>query len=258
MTTTLMAVGALVCGSLAAYLGYIYIQERVAEERDRLQSQYDPVSVVVANASLARGDKLHSGNVAVREIPRTFIHDSAVRADEWDRVRGRQMTIDIGAGEAVLHSHLARRVGAFARSVPPGRRAVTIPVSRESSIGGLLSPGDSVDLLMTMSRPEGGSPVTFVLLEDVSVAATDGRVETPARRQREPARTITIVVTPEQAARITHARQAGELTVMLRSQDDRDGNGIEPISNEALVAHYLGHRPQDGASSVRIIVGRGH
>ena len=92
VTTMLMIGGALAAGGAAAYFARSYIASQVHTERQQLQAQYKLISVVVAKADLAPGAVLSSQTVALREVPKTFLHTEAVAAERWSDVAGRVLS----------------------------------------------------------------------------------------------------------------------------------------------------------------------
>lgn len=260
LTTVLMGLGALLCGGLAAYLAHEYIERTLDRERAALEAGYEPLDVLVAQDSLTAGDTLDAANVAVRDIPDRFAHASALRPDNWAMVEGSAVVEPVGAGESILLSHLAPDDGTF--EVPEGKRAITIPVDRESAIAGFLQPGDRIDLLVTMRSPDDGQDFTVPLLESVQVIATDGRTIAPqaesGQEAQQPARTITIGVHPKQVAKITQARRVGNLTVSLRNDGDWQASGVRPITENQLARQLLEDTNGTGdPGSVVVIVGGG-
>jgi pilus assembly protein CpaB len=223
LITTLMVAGALGAGSAAAYLANDYIDRTVQQRRDEIDSQYVATKVVVANADLRQGTFLSSTTVAIRDVPRAFLHADAVLAEDWNAIAGRVLSHAIRSGEPVLRSHLAQEVGAgFSSQLRQGMRALTFPVDEESSIAGMLAPGDRVDLFFTASS--NNESVTLPLLTNVPVVATGVRTTTNSAYldERRDARytTLTVSVTPEDAAKITHAQDSGKITITLRQPQD--------------------------------------
>lgn len=227
--TALMLTGALATGGAAAYLANGYIDKRVTQRRAELDSQYQPVRALVANADLQPGTFLSSDTVAIREVPKAFLHSEAVLADDFGAIAGRMLTHAIKSGETVLLSHLAQEAGAgFSSQLQAGMRALTFPVDDESSISGMLAPGDRIDLFFTTST--NSENLTMPLLYDVPVIATGIRTRTNASYldEKQPTnqyQTITVSVKPEEAAKITLAQDVGKITVTLRQP--QDGNPIQ-------------------------------
>jgi pilus assembly protein CpaB len=141
---------------------------------------------------------------------------------------------------------------ALAYQVPRGRRAVTVSITDVTGVGGLVRPGNFVDVFGTF---EYGRPVgveqgvvkytderteTRLMLQDVLVLAVgrEHRRERPApratagpqtteqreleqlREQRSANSTVTMLVEPKQAQELILAQQLGELTFVLRSNLD--------------------------------------
>jgi pilus assembly protein CpaB len=239
MITTLMVVGALGAASGAAYFADSYIEGTVSARRSQLDAQYQPVRVVVANADLRPGTFLSGQTVAVREVPRNFLHADAILADHWNTVAGRVLAQAVRSGEPVLQAHLARNASAgFSSQLAEGMRALTFPVDDEASISGMLSPGDRIDILFTTLV--SNETVTLPLLVDVPVIATGVRTTTNAAYLdgQHPSRqynTVTVSVTPENAARITLAQDAGKITVALRQPQDDLPTQIARVTKRTLL-----------------------
>lgn len=238
VTTALMIGGALVAGAGAAYFAKGYISNEVRSEREQLQAQYKLVSVVVAKSNLAPGAVLSARTVAVREVPKTFLHTEAIASDRWNDIAGRVLARAVRGGETILSSHLAQGPGAgFSAQLPEGMRALTFPVNEEASIAGMLAPGDSVDLLFTTTA--ANESVTVPLLFSVPVIATGLRTQSNENslpdKLQGPFHTITVSVTPADAAKITLAQEAGRITVALRQPKDDAPIRISRITKNTLL-----------------------
>lgn len=259
--TTLMVLGALSAGGAAAYLADGYIENTVNARRAELDARYEPVRVVVANSDLRPGVFLSNQTVAVREIPRNFLHSDAILASHWSEAAGRVLAHGMRSGEPVLEAHLARDVAAgFSSQLAPGMRALTFPVDDQASIAGMLSPGDRIDILFTATS--GNEAITMPLLLDVPVIATGVRTVANAAHldQKHPARqfnTITVSVTPDNAARITLAQDAGRINVALRQPRDDQPAQIPRITKRSLIDGDRLTKPAVIRPRVEIILGGG-
>jgi len=224
LTTVLMVSGALGAGSAAAYFANDYIDKSVQQRRAEIDSLYASTKVVVANADLRPGTLVSGDTVAVREVPKAFLHSDAVLADDWSSVAGRVLSHSLRSGEPVLASHLAQDVGAgFSSQLEPGMRALTFAVDDESSIAGMLAPGDHIDIFFTTTTSH--ESVTLPLLTNIPVIATGVRTLTntayvDSRRDAGQYHTVTVSVQPGDAAKITHAQDAGKITITLRQPQD--------------------------------------
>jgi pilus assembly protein CpaB len=100
-------------------------------------------------------------------------------------------------------------------------RAVTIHADPASSFGGLLRPGDRVDVLLTVERAD--QRTTSSILQNVLVLAT-GRDTGGPRTGEEGAAPrvsqITLAVNPDQSQVLALAESQGTLTLALRNPED--------------------------------------
>jgi pilus assembly protein CpaB len=242
MTTALMVTGALGAAAAAAYFANAYIERSVQQRRAEIDSQYAPAKVVVANADLRPGVFLSGDTVAVRDVPRAFLHSDAVLAEDWSGVAaGRVLSHALRSGEPVLRSHLAQELGAgFSSQLREGMRAMTFPVDDESSIAGMLAPGDRIDIFFTTTVANSDS-VTLPLLTNVPVIATGVRTATNTayidERRDGHYTTVTVSVLPEDAAKIAHAQDAGRITVTLRQPKDAAPVAIARITKASLLSN---------------------
>ena len=239
IVTVLMVAGALGAGSAAAYFANDYIDRTVKQRKAEIDSQYAPANVVVASADLRPGTFLSGQTVAVREVPRAFLHSDAILAEDWSAVAGRVLSHVVRSGEPVLQSHLAQDVGAgFSSQLNEGMRALTFPVDEESSISGMLAPGDRIDIFFTTST--NNESITLPLLTNVAVIATGVRTVTNAsyldERRANAYSTVTVSVAPEDAAKITHAQDAGKITITLRQPKDSAPIQVARITKGTLLS----------------------
>lgn len=126
--------------------------------------------------------------------------------------------------------------GFLAAVLMPGYRAISVAVTAVSGGGGLIFPGDRVDVLLTQSftgtdtAPDRRS-VSETVVQNLRVLAIDQRVQ---QSQTAPtldgaiARTVTLEVAPRMAESISVASELGKLSLILRSLDsDTDSASMQ-------------------------------
>lgn len=210
---------ALLSGFVAVYFSNQYIENQVNAKKRALDKEYAPVEVVVANFDLNPGDVISPDTVSLREVPSGFVHSDAISKDDFAAVNGFAISYSLGAGEVLLRSHLSQRKGGkFAALIDAGRRAVTVSIDSLSSAAGMLSPTDKVDILLTTQKND--KLVTLPLLGDIRIIATG--IETSENPSGEVIQynTVTLDLSPEEAARVTHARKVGEISFVLRGSEE--------------------------------------
>lgn len=202
----------------------------------------EPVEVLMVTADVPIGEPLAVEALATRSLPQAYVEDRHVLAGDRQRILGIRVSTALRANQSLLWSDLA--TGASERRdlstlLREGMRALTIQTSATSSFGGLLRPGDRVDVLLTANRPGGETRVTVPLQQNLLVLAVGADTGGPDQTQeeREAARLeVSVAVTIEQATMLTHARDRGELQLILRNPDDVEiVNGIPETTDTDLV-----------------------
>jgi pilus assembly protein CpaB len=111
----------------------------------------------------------------------------------------------------------------MAALIPSGMRAFTILTpSLASGVGGFILPGNKVDVLLTLEGKRGS--ITTTLVQNLEILAVDQQLDAPSDNRVDPKqlRSVTLLVTPEQASRLGLAHNKGALYLALRNHaDDR-------------------------------------
>ena len=251
-------VAAIAAGFVAVALTWLYISTREAS----LLSQSEPQTVVVATADIAGNTIIEAGMFEARSVPSAFAQPRAVARPE--DVQGRVATVPIAAGTQILATMLGdESEGALAYEVPAGQRAVAIGAADVMGVGGLVRPGNRVDILGTFEygRPTGISQTgtityaderteTRLMMQDVRVLAVDqehrrrgaaprpvptattddeGNVLAPPAQEDRDIRHVTVLVSLRQAQELVLAQEIGLLTLALRS--NLDAGRVENLPN---------------------------
>lgn len=215
-----LSIAAIVAGVAAVYLANHYISSRVTAAEASIRARYKLVPVVVPQHNMKAGDIVSSSNMAVRKIPKEFLNTHAITPAAFSAVQGRQLAVPIEAGTPLLREQISEYSnGAFSARVRGDKRALTVPVNTVSSVGGLLSPGDRVDILLT-AQARDQKPATVPLLSDVRVLAT-GTNYLAANHQTF--RDVTFELTPKNASRLLLAQRVGTISTTLLGPDHSSG-----------------------------------
>jgi pilus assembly protein CpaB len=222
----LAAVGAAVLG--VVMLG-LYMQ-RFEDEA----SGGEPVLVLTAVQDIPLGVALTQDMVVARELPAAYIEDRHITVADQERVMGVRVVSGVRAGESILWTDLAATTDTsrdLSSLVRNGMRAITIQADQSATFGGLVRPGDRVDVLMTLTRPSSQPTltldedrVTIALLQNLLVLAAgqDTGAIQRAATTRTPSQmnNVTLSTTVEQAQLLAFSQQRGRLTLLLRHPDD--------------------------------------
>jgi len=245
--TIFLVVGALSSGGAAAYFADTHISSEIRAKKASLDELYKPVQIVVPTKNLRPGDMLHSNNVAIREVPGAFVHAETITPANVDLALNHRIVHPLNDGEPLLLFHVSEATGSgFSTMIEEGKRALTFPVDIVSSVSGLLRPGDRIDLLVTLR--DGKQQITQPLLRNVQILAAGNVVDQLDNVRGSSFQTITLSVSPLDAAKITHARNIAKLTVVLRT-----GKGAEKTEEgygKAVTLNTLLGRPESSPKKV--------
>ena len=105
-----------------------------------------------------------------------------------------------------------------------------------ANVAGFILPGNRVDVLLNLRSngrddPTGGGSTT-TLLQAVEILAVDQRLDIPTENKVDPKdlRSITLLVTPEQANLLALGHSAGTLSVSLRHSGDLANANTVPVT----------------------------
>lgn len=207
----------LACGALAAWSGFKYLEQKKADLEQ--QARQPMVERVVAATHLQAGMVLTEVHLAARSFPVAMIPADSIAPQDYQRLLGAALRVEVAAGDMVLPAHTAStQVDAFSMRLATGRRAITMPVDQINSLAGLLRAGDLVDLYVSFDHQR--RKITAPLLQGVLVLATDEQTFDMAAESTGAYGTVTFDLAPEDGAKLVAARQSGIITAMLRNPHD--------------------------------------
>jgi len=218
---------ALLLAAGAALASYLALSRAPARQEGREEAMAKTATVVVAARSLPQGATLTEGDVELRQAPVEAVAEGAL-ADVREAL-GRVTLYPLARGEQVLRGKLLPQgaaPGDAAAALPPGKVGMAVKVAPETAAGGLLRPGDRVDVVAALPAGTGGQEVwvACTVAREVAVLAVGQEVARPGEEgglarggkgDREAA-TVTLAASPEQALAIWAAAQRGRLTLALR------------------------------------------
>jgi len=200
-------------------------------------SQTAFVRVVVADGDLTVGARITPSDLRFASYPPNYLPEGTFESTA--DVVGRGVIVPIHKNEMVLASKLASaKAGAGLPSlIPNGKRALSVQVNEVISVAGFVVPGSHVDVLLT-GRPavQGAQDVmTATVLENVEVLAAGQEIQrNPEGGKPQTVTVITLLVTPEEAQRLTLASTEGRIQLSLRNPVDTDSEGPRAVRGAAL------------------------
>jgi pilus assembly protein CpaB len=198
----------------------------------------DVVSVVIAGIDLPRGTSITRDAVKVKEYPKEMAPPGALTKVE-DAV-DRSIFIPLIKDDPVVEGKLAPKGSGRGLSalIPKGMRAYSVKVPDVTQgVSGLLLPGNRADVLLSVGEIPGaahdtGGGSTTTLLQNVEILAVDQKMDAPAENKvdTKELRSVTLLVTPQQANLLDLGQNKGTLHLSLRNHDDQQAARTQPAT----------------------------
>lgn len=223
-----LLIGALVIAVATAFFARALFADAAAPRAGSTESRAEPApKVLVAQRTLPAGTIITADAVRYQPWPEELVQDAYFLSGETDMAKllGTVARYPITAGEPVTRGALVAPGdrGFLAAALAPGMRAVTVPVSAKTGVGGFVFPGDRVDLVLTqtVSGAEGQAlRASETIVGNLRVLATNQSTEKEVVDGKTVVRelkTVTLEVTPRIAEKIAVAQEIGDISLSLRS-----------------------------------------
>lgn len=216
--------------------------------------QKEMTHVIVASKDLPVGAIITGSTMSARSVPRAYVNDDIFTPSEFDSIKGAILIKALKSGKMLAHDYIDLKIPKdFSGTIQSGHRAITIQVDEINSISGMVKPGNFIDLFTRMQMPKtsggnttGSREAVVPVLEDVLVLATDKISARPnedefhtinSETRHHAYNTITLEVTPKEAALIAIATSHGELITALRNSNDTGGILFSKVTLSDLLAH---------------------
>ena len=190
----------------------------------RTSAGTEPVcQILVAEADISSGTALSPRLCKSETWPQRIVPTQAITT--MGQANGRVLVVPVSKGEPILLSKLAPEgtAAGLGGLLQGSMRAFTVKVDDVSGVAGFISPGDRVDVLMSVPVIESrGEQLSKIILQDVKVL-TAGQVWQPnSRNEPKSFSTVTLEVTPEQTEVLNLASTQGKVRLTLRSRSNKE------------------------------------
>lgn len=204
---------------IASVIVYSALKRRDAEV---LQAKAQTTYIVVAAGDLPLGTKIDPAQVKLARWSSDAMPAGAFTNPS--QITGAFVKSQFVANEPITASKLflgQKTAGVMPLLIPPGMRAVSVPVDEVSDIAGFVMPHTHVDVLVAVqgAGSPGEKPFSKIVLQNVEVLAVAQEVE---KRKDEPelVKVVTLLVSPQEAERLALATREGVLRLAMRNYTD--------------------------------------
>jgi pilus assembly protein CpaB len=279
----ILLVGALIVAAITAFFARTLIMGSSTPQAS--------ASIAGAPAPVIDGPKVL---VATRALPiGTIVDATALKFQPWPKelvegayfqegpeldmknIVGTVVRQAVTAGQPITQGALVKPGdrGFLAAALGPGMRAVTVPVSAQTSVAGFVFPGDRIDFLLTQTVAGGGDgpplKASETIMRNMRVLATDQRTsqdkDDAGNTVVRTFSTVTVEATPKIAEQIAVAQTLGSISLSLRSIADNQAEleqaiasgdvkvpeGSDPKAEKAMLLQ-LASAPQTGNSTYAV------
>jgi Flp pilus assembly protein CpaB len=276
---------ALLLASLAAAGVWMYItnvEQTAAASAAQAQQQARAAAattgrskVVVAKQTIAASAPLTADNVELRDVTQDALQPNAIQS--LGDVLGKALNQPVAQNQQILSQYLTSPdqpdIKKLADLVPAGKRAMSVTFTEVNTAGGLVQPGDFVDVIGVFNKNTLGKDQSMLLMQDIQVlAVAQQTVPDQISRQGAPSgtqppqslaqpqrggttagvalpqptltlpsapaqtRTLTLAVDPEAAERLALAQDYGHLLYILRPGTERTQSSVVPADLTTLAS----------------------
>lgn len=212
---TLLALAlAIVSGLVAGVATIRYLQDRptplLASE-----SNAETQPVAVAARDLGVGDVLEADDVKLVDWPAGSVPSGY--AGSSAEVIGRGLIAEVSVNEPIMATKLADTgLYGLVPLIPAGMRALSVRVDEVVGVAGFVTPKTRVDVILTMTVPGGRDPTSKVILQNVQTLAAGQEIQENEAGEPMTVTVVTVLVTPDEAEKLTLAASQGKIQMALR------------------------------------------
>jgi len=248
--TRLLFIG-FVALALGAFVAFVVYKNLLSKSG---ASSEPGIDVLLAAKDLQVGAKLEESDIRIAKVPTSVVPPSAFRSPL--KALNRGIILPVSKGEFILPSKLApENAGSGLPSlIPSGMRAVSVRVNEVVAVAGFVVPGTRVDVLLTGNPAGANEQQTTTVLENVLVIAAGQRLERNAAGEPQTTPVITLLVSPDDAQKLTLASSQGHIQLDLRNPVDTKQQDLNATKASGLYKNLTtaapAPRPKAGPKKV--------
>jgi pilus assembly protein CpaB len=229
-------------GFLTLALG-MFVSHQVYRTLQSRTAYANAVDVVVAASDIGVGAKIEDKDIKVVKVPVAIAPPGSL--SRKSQALGRGFVLPITKGEFILANKLAAENAGSGLPglIPPGMRAVSVRVNEVVAVAGFVIPGTRVDVLLTGTPSGNNEQQTTTVLENVAVIAAGQQLERNSAGEPQSVSVITLLVSPEDAEKLTLASSKGRIQLIPRNPLDQEvplrSPRLKPIPPEVPLSPRL-------------------
>lgn len=191
--------------------------------------------VLVAADHLDMNILLTPENVKIENWPANIIPEDA--ATTLEEINDMVIRTRLSKGMPIVKSTLINKNQRNDLTIPEGFKVVAIKVSGDDMIGGLLNPGDKVDVIGLFKRRNSLNEIqttTRTFLKALRVFSVNNKMTASDDRQNNTgsgSAIVGVLVTEKQSEEIYYVQRTGEIKLVLRSDYMEGDDDVESLAD---------------------------
>ncbi|MGI9496212.1 MAG: Flp pilus assembly protein CpaB [Mariniblastus sp.] len=193
--------------------------------------------VIVAAADLDPNTRLTEDNVKIENWPLNIIPDDA--ATSLDDIEDMVNRNRLGKGMPIQLSVIVNEKSVASLSIPSDMKVVAIKVPSDDLFGGLLSPGDKVDVIGLFTKRDKKNAnrinqVSKTFLRGLQVFSINNSMKSVETREDSPtagtnSAVVGVLATEEQAEAMYYVQRTAQIKLTLRGEEATNDDDIESL-----------------------------
>ena len=253
----LIIIGAVAAGIVAVVLASNYVKNSIESQTASLAEQYDVKQKQMTSQLQQRSDQQMAA--LAQALERVKNEQTAAMQKQMAALQQAQQQAQLQAKvqaqqqaqlqeQALMRQQPVQvkkvRKPSLALKTPAGKRAVTVMIDSLAAVGGLLDPGDFVDVIAQLNVPSQDpdkKTVTAMIFQDLQVLAVNTNEDDPGAYDDQQAASslkITFAVDPQEAGLLAFANKNGILELALRSPNE-SGRPKVKVDTWKTLADYV-------------------
>src|ERR1035438_812954 len=208
---------------VAACGGMLTYHQLVSHAPAAVRAAQPTARIVLAAHDLDAGMILSADDVKLADWPGAIPDGASSKVEDFV---GRGVITEIYSKEPVSESRLAGKGagGGLASMIPEGMRAFAVHVNEVVGLAGFVTAGMHVDVIIN-GIPPGGNPAegahSRTLLQNIEVISAGQDFKKDAEGKPVVTQVVNLLVTPEQAEKLSLATNQTTIQLILRNPLDR-------------------------------------
>jgi pilus assembly protein CpaB len=188
--------------------------------------------VVAASKPLDAGSVLTADTLVLIDWPANLPSESTF--EKTEDVVGRSLIYPAADKQPIRKQALAAPGSGIGLTtkIPMGMRGISVKSNEVVGVAGFLYPGSHVDVLVSYHKQTTQDQVTQIVLQDVEVLTAGQKLEPDPQGKPETVTVVTVLLTPQDSAKLVLATQMGTIQFVLRN--GADNTKAPPFSVETV------------------------